>query len=437
MSIIDQMSLEKVKNSYFYNPRNIKISEEEKRKIFRTKSNFKTSKLTIHLVGEYSKLKELFDFDDLEINIPSQPKQSKTDIFKEYKMGGCPDFGFNIKEIPYIIINFYSDEDKIYLGKQIERNITKHTKFLHYPFIYKSGKEKLEYKYNHKNTPKYPVYIISKGRWEKRKTAKLMEKCQIPYKIVVEPSEYDKYAEVIDKKYILKAPEDFSELGQGSIPVRNFVWDHAVKSGANAHWILDDNISDFYRFNNNLRIKVFNGVALRAHEDYVDKFNYVLLSGLQYKKFVPDRVIRKPFTYNTRIFSCILINHELDNILDERWRGKYNEDVDLSIRVLKAGVGTILNNQFLCEKETTLTSSGGNTDTIYGGKKNNDEFLLAKAQSLKDQHPDIVKITNKYKRGIHHHANLLGFVNNELGYNPDNEIHKGNYNYGLELVEKE
>lgn len=437
MTIIKEMSVENLKNSYFYNPRNVELTDQEKKEIFRKTNNFKTPKLTIHLTGDTTKLKEIIDFNDIVINLPKKVEKTADDVFKEFKMGGCPNYSYNIKEIPFIVINFISDEDKIELGKQLGKKLTRQTKFIHYPNEFKSGKEKLKYTYKHPNNPKYPVYIISKGRWEKRKTQKLMEKCEIPYKIVVEPAEYDKYEEVIDKKNILVCPENYSEKKQGSIPVRNFVWQHAVESGAHCHWILDDNISDFYRYNNNLRVKVFNGVALRAHEDYVDKFNYVLLSGLQYKKFVPDRCIRKPFTYNTRIFSCILINHELDSILDERWRGKYNEDVDLSIRVLKAGVGTILNNQFLCEKETTLTSSGGNTDTIYGGKKDNTEFLLAKAQSLKDQHPDLVKIINRYKRGVHHYANLMRFINNDLGYDETKETHKSNFEYGLELVEIE
>ena len=47
--------------------------------------------------------------------------------------------------------------------------------------------------------PKYPIYIISKGRWERRQTAKAMEVMGVPYKIVVEPQEYDTYAAVIDK----------------------------------------------------------------------------------------------------------------------------------------------------------------------------------------------------------------------------------------------
>ena len=45
--------------------------------------------------------------------------------------------------------------------------------------------------------PDYPVYVISKGRWESRKASKALEKIGVPYRIVIEPQEYEKYAEVI------------------------------------------------------------------------------------------------------------------------------------------------------------------------------------------------------------------------------------------------
>jgi len=51
--------------------------------------------------------------------------------------------------------------------------------------------------------PKYPIYIISKGRWESRKTSKILEKMDVPYKIVIEPQEYEQYLSVIDKKKYL------------------------------------------------------------------------------------------------------------------------------------------------------------------------------------------------------------------------------------------
>ena len=50
--------------------------------------------------------------------------------------------------------------------------------------------------------PKYPIYIISKGRWESRLTVKELERMQVPYHIVIEPQEYDRYVEVINKKNI-------------------------------------------------------------------------------------------------------------------------------------------------------------------------------------------------------------------------------------------
>jgi hypothetical protein len=39
--------------------------------------------------------------------------------------------------------------------------------------------------------PRYPVYIISKGRWDSRLTSKALETINVPYRIVIEPQEYD------------------------------------------------------------------------------------------------------------------------------------------------------------------------------------------------------------------------------------------------------
>ena len=34
--------------------------------------------------------------------------------------------------------------------------------------------------------PRYPVYVVSKGRWESRLTSRFLEKAAVPYRIVVE-----------------------------------------------------------------------------------------------------------------------------------------------------------------------------------------------------------------------------------------------------------
>ena len=166
--------------------------------------------------------------------------------------------------------------------------------------------------------PTYPVYVISKGRWEKCLTSKTLEKINVPYKIVVEPKEYDNYLEIIHKNKILVLPDNFSELGQGSIPVRNWVWEHSIKQNSKRHWILDDNISNFMRFNKNLKIQVSDGTIFKCAEDFVDRYENVALSGFQYDYFAPHREIVPAYHLNTRIYSTILIKNDLHY----RWRGR-------------------------------------------------------------------------------------------------------------------
>src|SRR6266481_6133955 len=102
--------------------------------------------------------------------------------------------------------------------------------------------------------PRYPIYVISKGRWKSRLTVKALEEMDVPYRIVIEPQEFQLYSFYIDEKKILQLP--FSNLGQGSIPARNWVWEHALSEEAERHWILDDNIDGFCRLHQNLRTPV-------------------------------------------------------------------------------------------------------------------------------------------------------------------------------------
>ena len=45
--------------------------------------------------------------------------------------------------------------------------------------------------------PKYPIYIISKGRADSRLTSKTLDELNVPYRIVIDESEYDRYDENI------------------------------------------------------------------------------------------------------------------------------------------------------------------------------------------------------------------------------------------------
>ncbi len=269
--------------------------------------------------------------------------------------------------------------------------------------------------------PKYPVYIISKGRWESRLTSKALERMKVEYHIVVEPQEYDNYASVIDKKKILVLP--FSNLGQGSIPARNWVWEHSISIGAEKHWILDDNIYDFYRLNKNKRHKVETGTIFKVCEDFTNRYENVKISGMNYRFFVVATEPYPPYYVNTRVYSCILI----DNSIKHRWRGRYNEDTDLCLRVLKDDYCTILFNAFLIEKAATMRLKGGNTDELYKG-----DGRLKMAESLQEQHPDLCTITWKFNRW-QHQVNYDVFKKNKLKKRHNLNIKPGINNYGMIL----
>jgi hypothetical protein len=115
-----------------------------------------------------------------------------------------------------------------------------------------------------------------------------------------------------------------------------------------------------------------------------------------------------------------------------RWRGRYNEDTDLSLRVLKDGWCTILFYAFLADKMPTMTMKGGNTEELYKLDGEKDGRLLM-AQSLQQQHPDVTKIVWKWGRW-QHSVDYRPFKNNRLIRKPGVEIPEGVNNYGMKLV---
>jgi hypothetical protein len=275
--------------------------------------------------------------------------------------------------------------------------------------------------------PSYPVYIVSKGRAESRPTSRMLEKASVPYRIVVEPQERAAYAAVIDPAKILTLP--FSNLGRGSIPARNWIWEHAISEGHARHWILDDNINGLSYFTRNRRHYLRTGTGFVVMEDFVGRYENVALAGPQYDFFAPRKEPRcRPVIFNTRIYSFILV----DNALPFRWRGRYNEDTDLSLRCLKAGLCTVLFQAFLQKKAATMSMAGGNTDELYR-RDGSFDGRLEMARSLQRQHPDVVTVTRKWGRW-QHHVDYRPFRGNKLIRRPDAVIPDGPDEYGMRLV---
>ncbi len=302
--------------------------------------------------------------------------------------------------------------------------------------------------------PEHPVYIISKGRHESMFTSRSLARMKVPHYIAIEPQDEERYEEALDifdiRQYVTLLIAPFSNHGDGPGRARNWCWDHSISIGADSHWVLDDNINDFYRYNNNIRIRVESGVFFKVMEDFVDRYNNVYIAGPQYRFFIAPDQKYPPYVANTRIYSCLLIRNDCKH----RWRGRYNEDTDICLRVLKDGDCTIQFNAFLQGKAATQTVKGGNSEEFYhkevgldsdgiairkedlkvdSSERYNTDGTLAKSQILVDMHPDVARLVWRYGRW-HHWVDYSPFKKNALQRKEGLNIPSGVNNYGMKLV---
>ena len=322
------------------------------------------------------------------------------------------------------------NNETVFIGEQsIE------TKRAWYPLNEKASK----YRYVNRDkaiNPRFPVYIVSKGRYKNNPTSKALYKMGVPFYIVVEEFEYDLYAqnEYIDKDNILILPKGYQDdydvfwedddprVGPGA--ARNFVWDHSINNGHDWHWVMDDNIENFKRLDNSKKVICTSGNMFYACEEFVLRYKNLAQAGLQYTFFVPRGQKRPAYKLNTRIYSCLLIRNDTGY----RWRGRYNEDTDLSLRMLKDGWCTVQFNFFLQGKLGTQTLRGGNSQEFYDG-----EGTKNKSQMLVDMHPDVAVNSFKYGRW-HHHVNYDKFRNARLILKDNYLMPTGVNNFKVDLV---
>lgn len=297
---------------------------------------------------------------------------------------------------------------------------------------------------------RFPIYIPSKGRAfdDPRLTYQHLESMGIPYNIIVEEHQEAEYRKVIRRGRILvldpaylEAYETCDDLGasrsKGPGAARNFAWDHSISEGHAWHWVMDDNIHGFFRFQRNLKTPVADGTIFTCMEDFCTRYENLAMAGPNYFMFVRRKEPAPPVVFNTRIYSCNLIRNDIPF----RWRGRYNEDTDLSLRILKAGLCTVQFNAFLQCKIPTQTIKGGNTQEFYhaeGSRARGEKYArggtLAKSQMLVDLHPDVARLTVRFQRD-HHHVDYGRFKDNQLRLRPDAEVPEAPDNYEMKLFE--
>lgn len=282
-------------------------------------------------------------------------------------------------------------------------------------------------------------------------TSKALTAMGVHHFVVVEPQQMDEYRKAIKHFGLMAEPLELDlsykdkydlcdNLGltksTGPGPARNFAWAHSKAAGDKWHWVMDDNISKFFRLNRNLKIRCNSPAYWRAMEDFAMRYKNVAMAGPNYDMFVPRNNVAPQFVTNTRIYSCNFIRNDLPF----RWRGRYNEDTILSLDMLKAGWCTIQFNAFLQNKKATQTMRGGNTQEFYHSEEKprpgeiySDTGTVDKSRMLVDIHTDVSRMVWKFGRW-HHHVDYAPFKKNMLIRGNDAAHQAGHDDYGMVLT---
>ena len=219
-------------------------------------------------------------------------------------------------------------------------------------------------------------------------SAQAFDRDGVPFRLVVEEPEVDAYAERFGRDRLLVLPH----VDRGLFMARNWIMEHAIAEGHERHWQWDDNIRGVMRRFRAQRLYCDSGPALAACEDFTDRYENIGISGMNYHGLIKDRHKFMPFFLNVHVYSATLIN----NSIKQRWRHLYNDDTDLCLQVLAAGLCTVLFNVFLAMKMHTMTVKGGNTDDLYQG-----DGRLRMARSLERAWPRVVTTGRRFKRPQH------------------------------------
>jgi hypothetical protein len=365
-----------------------------------------------------------------------QPNLFGDPVWWEEYWRGMPEFVQNdLTPFHTVEVDFRRRDDIEAFSKLVGQTITQKTRSLWYPeaeigrFVDKSYDSDTPY------LPRFPIYIVSKGRWKTRLTSTALHRLGVPHFIVVEEQELADYRAAVDSTATLLVLDrayqrDYDPCddlgdskGKGPGPARNFAWDHARVAGYKWHWVMDDNIDGFFRLHRNLKTPVGDGTIFRCMEDFVERYENVSMAGPNYFMFASRKSVMPPLVFNTRIYSCNLIR----NSAPYRWRGRYNEDTDLSLRMLKDGLVTVQFNAFLQFKVTTQTLGGGNTAEFYAK-----EGTRPKSEMQVKLHPDVSRVVWRFGRW-HHYVDYSGFKRNRPRLRPGVVLEPGFNNYGMRL----
>lgn len=200
----------------------------------------------------------------------------------------------------------------------------------------------------------WPVVIPSKGRPEVPTLKLLPEDAEIS--IVVEPQDAAAYdaAGHGDRMLVLPAND------QGICYVRNWIQNLYAEYGW--FWMIDDDMTGFYRKGNKSTIPCSASEALSCMQDLavrakVSRLPNLAMVGLQYQQFLWSAT--KQLTADSRTLVCVGCYAPITSTFSYDYDLPCKEDIDFLVQLLTSGYNTLRSEMFGFSCPGIGSNSGG------------------------------------------------------------------------------
>jgi hypothetical protein len=175
---------------------------------------------------------------------------------------------------------------------------------------------------------------------------------------VVEPQEYKAYCDALPSEKVITLPAD----NQGLAFARQFVLDLTHSDGRGWFWMLDDDLTGFFRQVSGKMQRIGIDQALSGAEAFFSDSNSIAQAGLEYQQFAWSQ--KKPYTMNGYCDCCVAIHSERCKSLKFRDEVNLKLDRDFTLQVLSSGYETlrVYKYAFSCPKNG---SNEGGLQSVY------------------------------------------------------------------------
>lgn len=220
----------------------------------------------------------------------------------------------------------------------------------------------------------WPIYIPSKGRALTMSTPELLKESGVPFKIVVEPQDYDAYKNANPETSFMVLAKDNQGIGF----VRQSILDWARNSKDDWFWMMDDDITGFFKAVNGRNVKTSIDSILSICELNLERTWFVGQAALEYQQY--SWSAKKDYTWNSYCDVCVAINTTITKGIDYRSHMDLKEDRDFTLQILaNAGLKTVRFSKF----SFSAPKNGSNKGGLYQAYQQTDRELEAVNRMVK------------------------------------------------------